>query len=571
MGHLHKKIKKGRPYYYYREIARVGGKPKVINQVYLGTPERILQLVTDTKAQCEKLSVKEFGSLWVISRIDREIDLVSLVDSVIPQKGGKKGLSVGEYFLYAVFNRMIEPCSKSALASWYRGTAIEEIHPVSLGMLNAQRYWEKLKQVGERELEKIASLVFEKISRVEKSGSECFLFDTTNYYTYMATHTESELAKRGKNKDGKNWLRQVGVAVLVSRDNRLPFFYKAYEGNRHDAKVFKRFIKEIFSVIERFGKKDGEITLVFDKGMNSEENIAIIDAHPKLHFITSYSSHYMESLIRVKLSFFKPVNTPKNALPLEKGKEDDLLLAWRTTGEFWGRERTVVVTYNPRTAAKQRYHFDKDLLTLHQALCNLRGKVKTQKSYWTRQERIEKHFYALCEQLHVPEDLYEFSVERKNGRWTLVFRKNYYRIGRYMERFGKTIIVTDHKDWTTDQIVRASIDRYIVENAFRQSKDDDLISVRPFGHWTDRMIRCHIFTCIVALAYLRILEIRLHRAGIGISAMTAIKEMRRLHSCLVWNAGSSKPQRVIEEPSPLQAQILKTFGYRIVRGVLQKL
>ncbi len=44
MAHLHKKIKKGRPYYYVREIQRVNGKPTVVNQVYLGSPERILEL-----------------------------------------------------------------------------------------------------------------------------------------------------------------------------------------------------------------------------------------------------------------------------------------------------------------------------------------------------------------------------------------------------------------------------------------------------------------------------------------------------------------------------------------------
>jgi len=41
MAHLHKKIKKGRPYYYIREIRRVDGKPKVVSQIYLGSVEAI--------------------------------------------------------------------------------------------------------------------------------------------------------------------------------------------------------------------------------------------------------------------------------------------------------------------------------------------------------------------------------------------------------------------------------------------------------------------------------------------------------------------------------------------------
>ena len=49
MAHIHKKMKKGRPYYYVREIARVDGKPKVINQVYLGSPERMLEMAQGGK------------------------------------------------------------------------------------------------------------------------------------------------------------------------------------------------------------------------------------------------------------------------------------------------------------------------------------------------------------------------------------------------------------------------------------------------------------------------------------------------------------------------------------------
>ena len=45
MAHFHVKTKKGRPYLYVREIARVNGKPKVISQTYIGSPEKVAGLV----------------------------------------------------------------------------------------------------------------------------------------------------------------------------------------------------------------------------------------------------------------------------------------------------------------------------------------------------------------------------------------------------------------------------------------------------------------------------------------------------------------------------------------------
>jgi transposase len=570
MAHLHKKMKKGRPYYYIREIARVGGKPKVVNQIYLGSIERIMELAKGTEGQLHKLSTQEFGALWLANEIDRQVDLTSLVDSLLPKGENETGPSVGDYFLYAVFNRMVDACSKRALPEWYRSTAIQQIRPVEIDSLNSQRYWERWSRVAEKHLKKIATVFLERISRLEPAESDCFLFDTTNYYTYMASDTESELAVRGKNKEGKDWLRQIGVALLVSRNKQLPLFYREYEGNRHDSKVFQQILGEVLAAMKTTARGKRELTLVFDKGMNSEENIASIDALEGIHFITTYSSYFAEELIHVKPSQFHPVDTPKNRSLEQRGKEDDRLIAYRTEGEFWNRLRTVVVTYNPRTAAKQRYAFDRKLLNLQQTLLELRSKVQSQKSHWTNSSRVEKHYLETCEHLHLPADLYEFAVEKHKGRWNLVFRKNYYRIGRHIERFGKNIIVTNHMDWSTDQIVRASLDRYMVEQAFRQSKDDDQVNVSPIRHWTDSKIRCHIFTCIAALAYLRLIELRLERHGLHITAHTAMEAMHRLHSCLCWVAGREKPERVVEEPSELQAQILGAFGHEVVGGVLQK-
>jgi transposase len=565
MAHIHKKIKKGRPYYYVRETARVDGKPKVVNQVYLGSPERILELATGKRAQLAKLSVQEFGALFVSNLIDKEVGVASIIDSLIPRGRKETGPSVGEYFLYAALNRMVDATSKRALPEWYKATAIQQIRPVDCDQLTSERYFDKWDRVRKEDLEKISSLFFKRISELERPESGCFLFDTTNYYTHMASQTPSDLAKRGKSKEGKDWLRQVGVALLVSRGSEIPLFYREYEGNRHDSKLFNRILGEVLSAMKN--SFPGRLTAVFDKGMNSEENIETIDSMPEVHFITTYSPHYAEDLIRVKKSEFKAVDTPGNQELERIGRADDRITAFRTVKELWGKERTVVVTFNPVTAAKQRYSFDKKLQEIRDRLAELKSKLNRSQRW---KGKVEKHYLEFCENLHMPSDLYEVMVEESNGISTLVFRKDYYRIGRHIERFGKNIIATDHTDWSTDEIVRASLDRYMVEKAFRQSKDDDLVGVMPLRHWTDGKIRCHIFTCIIALTYLRFLEIRLRRAGLNITSARAIEEMQRLHSCLCWSAGKGVPDRMIEDPTDMQAKILAALGHEVKGGGLQQ-
>jgi hypothetical protein len=231
MAHFHVKTKKGRPYLYVREIARVDGKPKVISQIYIGSPEKVAGLLGSKETDILNLKVEEFGSLWLAHQIDRDIDLCGIIDSVIPKAERETGPSVGEYFLYCVLNRMVEAVSKNKLADWYRKTAIQHIRPVDLDELTSKRYWEKWDRVNETGLHTIARQFFERIWQVETPSADCLLFDTTNYYTYMASQTDSELAQRGKNKAGKHHLRQIGLGLLVARDSRLPLYYSVYPGN----------------------------------------------------------------------------------------------------------------------------------------------------------------------------------------------------------------------------------------------------------------------------------------------------------------------------------------------------
>lgn len=572
MAHLHKKMKNGRPYYYVREIARVKGKPTVINQVYLGSPERILGIATKSPGLPEKIQASEFGSLWLANLIENEIGLADLVDELVPAgKDDDDGPSVGEYFLYAVYNRMVDACSKRALPIWYKHTAIQHIRPVDIQALTSQLYWKKWQQVSASQLQLIATEFLRRVAKLEPPSSDCFMFDTTNYYTFMASHTPSELAKRGKNKEGRNWLRQIGVALLVCRDKRIPLFYREYEGNRHDSKVFLQVMNEIFASMGEIVGKKSTMTVVFDKGMNADENIGLIDANERIHFITTYSTYYAEELVHVNLSKFEPVDTRKNRKLHEYERDEDRLVAWRTTGEYWNRERTVVVTCNPITATKQRLSFEKKMLKLQEILYDFQAKVNQHAVHWRNKAQILSRYNDACAQLHLASDLYTVEVYENEKGLRMNFRKNHYRISRYIDRFGKNIIITDNADWTTDEIVNASLDRWTVEDGFRQSKNDDLVAMMPIRHWTDSKIKCHIFTCIAAYALLRLIEIRMRRAGLTLTAQDAMKQMRQLHSCLMWLPGRKTPERMLEEPDEEQSEILRAIGWEIKNGVLQEL
>jgi len=562
MAHFHIKKKKGRPYLYVREFARIDGKPKVVSQIYIGSPERAAALAQGTEEDSE-LRVEEYGSLWLANQIDRDIGLAGIVDIVIPRGDREKAPTVGEYFLYSAFNHMIGSVSKNRLAEWYERTAVQQIRPVMIRELTSQRYWEKWDRVGERALEKIARAFFERVWEVEQPSADCLLFDTTNYYTFMASKTESELAVRGKSKAGRHNLRQIGLGLLVARDSR---------GNMHDSKLFGRLMDEMFGVVCGLDRTKERLTVVIDKGMNAKGNYAWIDEHARIHFVTTYSTYFAEELATTPLYRFEPVELGLNRLLVEKNKPDDRILAYRTTGEYWGKDRTVVVTYNPATARKQGHTLESKLETIRDELLEWRAKVKEQEPKWRDPEAVRERYLRLCERLHISSEFYSLSFEQRGEVLTMSFRKDPYRVGRKQATFGKSIIITDNSDWTTAEIVQAHLDRWQVENRFRQSKDEDMTGVQPFRHWTDSKIRCHLFTCVVALTYLRMIELRLEKAGVKRTAEDVMDDMRHLHSVLRLRARARKPIRRLETPTKTQREVLRTFGYRIDRsGVLQRL
>lgn len=566
------KKKKGRPYLYVREMQRVGGKPKVVWQRYIGSPQRVLALVEGGGDQIEQLKVEEFGSVFAANLLDLDIDLAGIVDSVIERDPREKGPSVGEYFLYAVINRMIEARSKNRLPEWYERTAIQTIRPVEIKALSSERYWEKWERVGNEELDEIARRFFARVWELESPAADCVVFDTTNYYTFMASQTGSDLARRGKNKEGRHNLRQIGLALLIDRGSRLPLYYKVYRGNLHDSRLFGEVMQEMFGAVEGLRQTKSRLTVVIDKGMNAETNYAWIDDHLSIHFVTTYSTYHAEELAQVPMGRFAPVEIESNRKLEADDRADERLLAYRTTGDYWGKQRAVVVTYNPATARKQSYSFESKLDQLREELLVMRAKVRDARPQWRDAEVIRERYLKLCERLHIAAHFYTLDFAATGGGLAMSFRKDHYQIQRQEARFGKNIIITDNSDWTTAEIVQTSLDRWEVEAGFRQSKDDDLVAVQPVRHWTDSKIRCHLFTCVAALTYLRRLELRLAAAGRPITASRAMEELRHLHAVITIDKTARKPVRRLETPTETQREVLTALGYAVdASGVLHPL
>ncbi len=275
----------------------------------------------------------------------------------------------------------------------------------------------------------------------------------------MTGNTPSKIAKREKNKAKRYSLRQIGLGLLIARKSSLLLHCTAYPSNLHDSKLFEPVMDEMFDIVCKLHWTKERLTVVIDKGMNAESNYSWIDDHARIHFVTTYSTYFAQELAATPLDHFEPPDIPRNRLLIEDEKSEECLLAYRTSGVYWGKERTVVVTHNPATARKKGYTFSSKLETIRQELLSMQTKVRDQLPQWRKANTIKERYLALCGRLHMPAELFELtSSESKNGL-TMNFRKNAYLVSRRQVPFEKNITITDNTDWTTEDIVQASLER----------------------------------------------------------------------------------------------------------------
>src|SRR2546425_7192803 len=100
-------------YYFLVESARVGGKPRIVSQQYLGSAEEIAErLAGVTPGEPTRTQHRGFGDVAAAWSMLERLDLAGIVDDVVGARRGDAAASVGTYIALAVAHRGVAPWSK---------------------------------------------------------------------------------------------------------------------------------------------------------------------------------------------------------------------------------------------------------------------------------------------------------------------------------------------------------------------------------------------------------------------------------------------------------------------------
>ncbi|MDH5414948.1 MAG: hypothetical protein OEW87_12475, partial [Flavobacteriaceae bacterium] len=268
------------------------------------------------------------------------------------------------------------------------------------------------------------------------------------------------------------------------------------------------------------------------------------------YFVGTLSPYHHPRLCRVPLTSYKEIDM--------EGKP---LWAYRTTMELYGKERAVVVSYNPRTYERKIHWLSRTILKTKRKLQELRQGLKEADKRTTVQS-VQRHIDEILSESHIG-PVFKVAVSSSYGKYRMSIRTRPQVLKDYRARFGKNIIFTDHLDWSAEEILRAYRDRYKIETAFRMTKDPSLISFEPMYCWTDSKIRVHGLTCVMALLYLALLKRRLEESAADLSLDRAMETLRGIRLAHCYYPHKSKPVQKICRMGSTEKELLTSLGVQI--------
>jgi len=563
MPSLTKKTIRGKPYYYLRECQRVDGKPKIVSTIYLGPPQSILdRLMRPEPAQ---VAIYEFGASAAVWDMAQAIDLLATMDRHVPKRGSQ-GPSVGQYILIAALNRCMAPCSKAQIADWYQKTALRRLLPLANGQLTSQRFWDNMERVGAKQIAAIERDLAR--ATVSRFGLDlhCLLFDATNFFTFLDSfNARAKLPQRGHSKEGRDNLRILGLALLVTSDGQVPLFHHTYAGNQHDSVTFHSVAEELLKRCRSLAQGACDITLVFDKGNNSAENLEWVGNSP-FHFVGSLVPTQHKDLLSISRKAMRRLDPTQ--LPTVR--------SYRTRKVVFGIERTILCTFNQELFDSQTQTLSREIAKRKRRLQELRTRLENRRNDSPGKaptvEGVQNKVKEILRGRHMA-DLFAAQVRKNRAglpRLSFRFRDKAYQHLR-STLLGKTLLFTDRTDWTDEQIVLAYRAQHHVEADFRRLKDPHYLTFRPAFHWTDQKLRVHAFYCVLALLMLNLLRRKLAQAGIPLSIAKMMDSLTDIHEVTLLYPGASGSQKpfartVLADMDPTQRKIVETLGLERYRS-----
>jgi transposase len=174
-------------------------------------------------------------------------------------------------------NRLIAQDSEHSLPSWLNTVALEELLDVNVEQFGDDRFYRVSDKLLEHQ-DKIETDLYQREHDVFNLSNSIFLYDLTNTYFEGSAAGNPKAEYNGNQKEKRTDCPQVVVALVVDREGFIRR-HRIFNGKMTDAKSLSRLINDLHKEFE----DEPMPTLIFDRGVVSEENMKLLDSFEHLN------------------------------------------------------------------------------------------------------------------------------------------------------------------------------------------------------------------------------------------------------------------------------------------------
>jgi transposase len=549
--HLVAKQVKGHEYFYLVEKARQDGHVVTSRTVYIGDRQKLVEMIQlgASAVMPTTFASQHVGAALALSTVAMELGIEALIDEVCPVRKG--AAPVGRRIVLAALHRAVAPRGQNSLLNlrgFYEGSVLEELLPIAATGLDGRRMCDLLGAMTEKQVEKIEALVVQRLIEREGVSTHALAFDCTNFDSFAGAKSRSRLLQRGHSKSGRS-LRVLGMGLLVTEDDGMPLLSFAYPGNENDVTAFGRFLRALDRRRESLSLPL-ETTVAADGGNVSKQLLLRLEAGPR-YYVMRLPAHHLVDLDRCKSS----------ELPGLMGSFKAKVWAKKYDCAVYGVKRCVVDVYSRRMRQRQLPGLRRDRDRARAELVNLQRLLERQRQGLRRAKPLTmQSVRRRADQALSREHMSSlFSVQLTKGQVapTLTFSEPP-EPWQHLQDFvlGRTLLVTNRADWSTEQIVSASRMQSHNEHAFRDLKDPGGASMLPLRHRTDRALRAHALLVVLALILAKVLQRRVKKAGVKAPSLASVLQpLHQVQRARVHFAADAPPAlRALAEGTWVPAQ-----------------
>lgn len=561
MPSLVAKKKGNKLYYYVVESARVEGKPRIVHQAYLGTADKLAELVRDRTAPIPlAASTREFGLPAALWSAAQQTGVWDLLQSLWPTRSGP---SPAHYLLLAAIHRICQPGPKTQVPHWYRSSILSATWGFPAERFTSQAFWDAFEQILPEDqqdlpleqdpLEKAQLRLLGLWKEKQLVSRRLLAYDTTNFYTYIAsTNDRNQLAQRGHNKQGRHNLRQVGLSYVLDGEHGLSLCHHIYPGNVADVDEFSTALVRMTRMLDQHQIARETVTLVLDKGSAALANTVALE-EARLGWISALPWNQAPAEFRSRA--VEELAVSSSAQPGVRAAAQKMLVH--------GREYLCVLKYSCSFAAEQLHSVTTSLSRVLQSLRRLARELNKPKARWKHDQIVRKIEHWLSAPFLA--ELIRYQLEEQETGWRLQFDFDSAALPQLLnQRLGRTVLLTNRLHWSAEQVVAGYAGQQQIERVFRGLKAGDWLGWYPMHHWTDRKIRIHAFYCLLGVSLLNHVHKQAQAGWADLSIEQLLAELEQIKQFVLLyppqgEKGPARTAYVLSQQTLAQQALVKTL------------